>query len=53
MPLIAGLVIIGENLAMPHASTSGPERYWYHRKGDTDFIIPTKLDIGNNRTNKY
>jgi len=57
MPLIAGLVIIGEKLAMPmqapetQRGTQAP--YWYHRKGDTDTIAPTRLDLGNTRTNKY
>lgn len=57
MPLIAGLVIIGEKLAMP---MQAPETQrgtripcWYHGKGDTDFIITTRLDLGYTRTNKY
>ena len=53
MPLVAGLVTIGENLAMPVQAPLAQTGTGITERVDTDFIIPTKLDIGNNRTNKY
>jgi len=56
MPLIVGPVIIGENLAMPtqapaaQRGTGITERGTYSR---LYYRIPTRLDMGNNRTNKY